>query len=72
MKTADFKNLLQGVREAGAYLRGNKRTATLIDRIGPESVTVRIKNILIFNRVLRVRQISGVGAQLARSTGSGP
>lgn len=31
MKDADFKNLLQGVREAGAYLRGNKSLAARID-----------------------------------------
>lgn len=28
MKEADFKNLLQGIREAGSFLRGNKRAAT--------------------------------------------
>ena len=41
MKDADFKNLLQGIREAGAYLRGNKKAATRIDRIDPESVAER-------------------------------
>lgn len=38
MKDADFRNLLQGIREAGAYVRGNKRGAARIDRIDPESV----------------------------------
>ena len=38
MKDADFQNLLQGIREAGAYLRGNKKGVTRVDRIDPESV----------------------------------
>jgi putative transcriptional regulator len=38
MKNADFQNLLQGVREAGSYLRGNKKAAVRVDRIDPESV----------------------------------
>lgn len=38
MKEADFQNLLQGIREAGAYLRGNKRAASRVDHIDPESV----------------------------------
>jgi putative transcriptional regulator len=38
MKDADFKNLLQGIRESGAYLRGNKGVATRVDRIDPRSV----------------------------------
>lgn len=38
MKDADFQNLLQGIREAGAYLRGNPPVATRVDRIDPESV----------------------------------
>jgi putative transcriptional regulator len=44
MKEADYQNLLQGIREAGAYLRGNKKAAARIDRIEPESVVaVRTK-----------------------------
>ena len=47
MKEADFQNLLQGIREAGSYLRGNKKAAARIDRIDridPASVTaVRTK-----------------------------
>ena len=38
MKDTDFQNLLQGIREAGAYLRGNKKVAARVDRIDPESV----------------------------------
>lgn len=38
MKEADFQNLLQGIREAGAYLRGNKKAVARVDRIAPESV----------------------------------
>jgi putative transcriptional regulator len=38
MKEAEFQNLLQGIREAGAYLRGNKKAAAKVDRIDPESV----------------------------------
>lgn len=36
MKDADFQNLLQGVREAGSYLRGNKKATARIDHIDPE------------------------------------
>ena len=38
MKEADFQNLLQGIREAGSYLRGNKKVAARIDYIDPDSV----------------------------------
>jgi putative transcriptional regulator len=38
MKEAEFQNLLQGIREAGSYLRGNKKAAARVDRIHPESV----------------------------------
>jgi len=38
MKEADFQNLLQGIREAGSYLRGNKKTASRVDHIHPDSV----------------------------------
>lgn len=38
MKESDFQNLLQGIREAGAYMRGNKKSVTRVDRIDPESV----------------------------------
>ena len=38
MKDSEFQNLLQGIREAGAYLRGNKKAAVRVDRIDPGSV----------------------------------
>jgi len=38
MKDSDFQNLLQGIREAGTYLRGNKQAVTRVDRIDPGSV----------------------------------
>ena len=38
MKEADFQNLLQGIREAGSYLRGNKKATSRIDYIDPDSV----------------------------------
>jgi len=38
MKDPDFQNLLQGIREAGAYLRGSKRAAFRVDHIAPASV----------------------------------
>ena len=40
MKKSEFKELLQGVREAGAYLRGDKRGVTRVDRIEPDSIAV--------------------------------
>lgn len=40
MKKSEFKELLQGVRDAGAYLRGDKRGVTRIDRIEPDSIAV--------------------------------
>lgn len=39
MKETDFQNLLQGIREAGSYLRGNKKAASRVDHIDPDSVT---------------------------------
>jgi len=39
MNDKDFKNLLQGVCEAGAYLRGDKSHVARIDRITPGSVS---------------------------------
>ena len=40
MKKSELKGLLQGIREAGAYLRGDKSVATRVDRIEPDSVAV--------------------------------
>jgi hypothetical protein len=39
MKETDFQNLLQGIREAGSYLRGNKRAASHAERINPTPAT---------------------------------
>ena len=48
MKESDFQNLLQGIREAGSYLRGNKKATSRVDHIQPESVTaIRMKLRLI-------------------------
>lgn len=38
MKETDFQNLIQGIREAGAYMRGDAKVAARVDRIEPESV----------------------------------
>lgn len=38
MKESDFQNLLEGIREAGTYLRGNKKAVARVDRIDPQSV----------------------------------
>ena len=38
MKKSEFQELLQSIREAGAYLRGDKRVAVRVDRIEPDSV----------------------------------
>ena len=44
MKESAFNELLQGVRDAGSYLRGNRKTAARIDRISPDSIAgVRAK-----------------------------
>ncbi len=40
MKKSELTELLQGIREAGAYLRGDKSVAVRIDRIEPDSVAV--------------------------------
>lgn len=40
MKKSELKEMLQGIREAGAYLRGDKSVATRVDRIEPDSVAV--------------------------------
>jgi putative transcriptional regulator len=38
MKKAAFNELLQSVRDAGAYLRGNHKAVARIDRISPDSI----------------------------------
>lgn len=40
MKSKEFKELLQGVRELGSALRGDKSAITRVDRIEPDSVAV--------------------------------
>lgn len=59
MKKSEFKELLQGVRDAGAYLRGDKRGVTRIDRIEPDSVAVvRMKLKLSQSEFARMLGIS--------------
>jgi hypothetical protein len=38
MQKAALRELLQGVCEAGAYLRGNRKAAARVDRISPRSI----------------------------------
>ena len=38
MKNAAFQELLESVRDAGAYLRGDRRRVARTDRISPQSV----------------------------------
>jgi putative transcriptional regulator len=38
MKKTDFANLVQGIREAGAYLRGNRKAAARVDVVDADSV----------------------------------
>jgi hypothetical protein len=47
MKASDFKNLLKGIREAGAYLRGNKKTAAKKTNSQPlrENTSVEVGHI---------------------------
>jgi putative transcriptional regulator len=40
MKKKEFAQLLEGVRELGAALRGDKKVVTRTDRIDPDSVAV--------------------------------
>lgn len=39
MKKAAFNELLQSVREAGDYLRGNRKAVARVDRISPDSIS---------------------------------
>jgi putative transcriptional regulator len=39
MNEKDFQNLLQGVREAAAYMRGDRSVVARVDRIEPGSVS---------------------------------
>lgn len=38
MKAAAFHELLESVRDAGAYLKGNRNAVARTDRISPQSV----------------------------------
>lgn len=38
MKAAAFQELLESVRDAGAYLKGNRKAVARTDRISPRSV----------------------------------
>ncbi len=38
MKAAAFQELLESVRDASAYLKGDRRAVTRTDRISPQSV----------------------------------
>lgn len=38
MKAAAFQELLESVRDAGAYLKGNHKAVAKTDRISPHSV----------------------------------
>src|SRR5438132_11871988 len=40
MKTAAFHELLESVREAGAYLKGSRKSVARTDRISAKSVAV--------------------------------
>jgi len=39
MKKTAFNDLLQSVREAGAYVRGNRKAVAKIDRVSPDSIS---------------------------------
>jgi putative transcriptional regulator len=38
MKKAAFNEILEGVREAGAYLRGSRKAVARVDRISADSI----------------------------------
>mgnify|MGYP001575351751 FL=1 len=59
MKKEPFNELLQGVRELGAALKGDKSVVTRIDRIDPDSVgAVRAKLKLSQSEFARMLGIS--------------
>lgn len=44
MKKVAFNELLEGIRDAGTYLRGNRKVASRVDRISADSIAgVRAK-----------------------------
>lgn len=59
MKDTDFKNLLQGVRELSAALKGDRRGVAHVDHVTPESVaSIRAKLHLSQNEFARAFGIS--------------
>ena len=42
MKAAAFKELLESVRDAGAYLKGNRKAVAKTNRISPHSVAATV------------------------------
>jgi putative transcriptional regulator len=49
MKKNEFNQLLRGVRELGAALRGDKRVIARVDRLAPDSVAA-VRARLNFNQ----------------------
>ena len=45
MKAAAFQELLESVRDTGAYLRGNLKAVVKTDRISPHSVAANSKAV---------------------------
>lgn len=44
MKAAAFQELLESVRDAGAYMKGKRKAVVRTDRVSPQSVTaIRVK-----------------------------
>ena len=64
MKDADFKNLIQGIRKAGAYLHGTKIADAQVDSlIGPLSKRRAMVTVAKMNR--------GAKAAIARAGSKG-
>jgi hypothetical protein len=49
MKAAPFQELLESVRDAGAYLKGNRKAVARTDRISPHSVAANRKQQNLFH-----------------------
>jgi putative transcriptional regulator len=56
MKKTAFNDLLQGVHEAGRYLRGNRKAAVRVDRISPDSIAA-VRSRLGFSQTQFARAI---------------
>lgn len=50
MKKSEFNQLLQGVQDLGAALRGDKRVIARVDRLEPDSVAA-VRARLNFNQI---------------------